>query len=429
MPQWLNIAFDCEIRDKRPVLQCEYDGLTLHIKPSAEEPFADVIAVFAHDPEVDDIQLRVNRFLSSMTWKDGKAYLTLGSGGWGTSFFEKSKPQFFYREKRQSPYGVITEYDFEHLHVSKDTHQNLGLALYRDALGVNNDFYRFLNFYKIINIRHARGKQQMEWINANISRLESSTSWTAPLGVERLEELQKHESDIGHYLYVQGRTAIAHAYMKPIRDPDIPKDRMTIAQDISLMRALAEMFIEQELGVPSIGTTWREHLYELSGFKSLFGDTLTQRLKSSEDVPMTDFPRIPLLSIGLKEKASYQALEKLKFEIRECRAGRVILVTDGGPESAQVVILLDFCQETLELAWETLGITRNHPNYSKAAEASIFRFLIDYFLNGSLQIINAETGERVSHKTAFIPVDINLEATIAGWRTQIKRLEEKSNKS
>jgi hypothetical protein len=427
MPQWVNIAFESEILDPRPALCCEYDGLLLHIKPSNDPTYADVIAVFTPRSSVEDIQLRVNRFLSAMAWKDGQAYVTLGTSGLSTASLEKDSPLFILRERRRSPYGTISHYDFEHLQNPQKPEQKLALALYRDGLGVNNDFYRFLNFYKIINIGYSTGKDQMAWINSAILQLKSHNSWTMHAGLERLKEIQTSNSDIGNYLYVQGRVAIAHAYANPIRDPDVPSDRATIVQDISLMRALAELFIEQELGVPSMGKIWREHLYELAGWKSLFGETLSLRIKGLEDIEPADFPTIPPLTIGLKEKPSYQALQNLKFEVKACKAGEVILVADAGPQTAGAAIVLDFSGGSLELPLETFGINRKHPEYEKNAEASIFRFLIDYFSNGRLEIYNATTGERISFKSAFIPANIDLEATIRIWEQRIESLESKSS--
>ena len=421
MPQWLNIAFESEIRDSRPLLRCEYDGLALHIKPSSDPIHADVIAVFTDDSAVvDDIQLRVNRFLSAMAWKDGQAYVTLGTTGLATASLESNTPLFIHRERRCSPYATLSRYDFEHLQNPQKPEQKLALALYRDGLGANNEFYRFLSFYKIINIGHSTGETQKAWINRNIVNLRE---W---LATERLKKLQCEVSDIANYLYMQGRNAIAHAYGDPIRDPDVPKDRMTIVQDIALMRGLAELFIEEELGVPSIGKIWREHLYELAGFKSLFGDALSLRIKGLEDIDPADFSTVPALTISLKEKPPYQALQNLKFEVKACKAGEVILVVDAGPQTAQAAIVLDFPTENLEFSIESLGIDRRHQDYSKNAEASIFRFLIDYFSNGRLEIHDARTGERISFKSAFVPANIDLDATLRVWERKIESLESKS---
>ncbi len=48
----------------------------------------------------------------------------------------------------------------------------LALALYRDALEVNSEPFRFLGFYKIINVVRGTGPQQITWINARVNTLE-----------------------------------------------------------------------------------------------------------------------------------------------------------------------------------------------------------------------------------------------------------------
>ena len=166
MPWWLNISFEAEIRDSRPQLRCDYDGLTLHIEPSQEEKYADTIAIFSADSEMEDVRLRVNRFLSAMAWKDGKRYVTLGSAGHGTASFDRNTPIFFSKYPRESPYAINGQYDFDHLQNPPGENQKLALALYRDGLGVNNEYYRFLNFYKIINILNSTGAEQKAWIKA-----------------------------------------------------------------------------------------------------------------------------------------------------------------------------------------------------------------------------------------------------------------------
>jgi hypothetical protein len=51
-------------------------------------------------------------------------------------------------------------------------------------------------------------------------------------------------------------------------DPDDPQDTERLARDLPLMKAVAEYAIEHELGVRSMRTIWREHLYELAGFRT-----------------------------------------------------------------------------------------------------------------------------------------------------------------
>jgi hypothetical protein len=57
--------------------------------------------------------------------------------------------------------------------------------------------------------------------------------------------------DIGNFHLRRGRDSIAHAYNQPILDADIPTDRAAANRNVDLMQGLAEVFIQEGLGVPS----------------------------------------------------------------------------------------------------------------------------------------------------------------------------------
>ena len=64
------------------------------------------------------------------------------------------------------------------------------------------------------------------------------------LARKRLEELQKLHKDIGEYLYESGRCAVAHAFNRPLVDPDNPDDTQRLDADLPVIKALAEQMIE-----------------------------------------------------------------------------------------------------------------------------------------------------------------------------------------
>jgi len=420
MCTWLVTAFDSSVEDPRDYLQTKYGGLTLHIKPAHKDE-VNRVSVFLEDPEqVAQARLVVNRFLSAMAWNDGQPYVTLGSIASGARLTDRDTPRFNYTEGRVLRYRVVNEFDFEHLQDPPEKKQKLGLALYREGLNSSLPLYQLLSFYKIINVGFQDPDQQMAWINSNLITIRRNY-----LGGDRLEELSATTADIGKYLYVQGRTAIAHAYSDPIRDPDDPIDVSTTRRDAELMQALATTFIEDELHVPSLSKIHAEHLYELAGFKKMFGDTLSARLKAAENVPLADFPPIPPLKIGLRvhltDGLQYECLTALPFQIASCASGVVSLQTDPTAQAIAACITLDFPMERLELVPQRFGLST--VNRTKAAEICFFRFLIDYFHNGYLRIFDANSGERLSHKLAFLPVNIDSGATIRAWERRIAELE------
>jgi hypothetical protein len=79
--------------------------------------------------------------------------------------------------------------------------------------------------------------------------------------VDRIRELANSETDLGAYLYHQGRCAVAHANGTPLVNPDNYSDKRRLELDLSLMKEVAGLFIEQELGILSDSAFW-EHLQE-----------------------------------------------------------------------------------------------------------------------------------------------------------------------
>ena len=415
---WLVMAFDSDEQDLRDYLKTEYDGLTLHIKPGHGDAVS-VISTFLEDnTKCSEAQPIINRFLSAMAWKEGKAFVTLSGISGGARPTERDKPRFNYSEGRVLRSAITSRFDFEHLQNPPDEKQKLALALYREGLNSRNtQFYRFLSFFKILNIKFATGKAQIGWINANLGKI-----WNY-IAQERLAELQKTEPDIGECLWKEGRNAIAHANTDPILDPDIPTDRTAATRDSDLMQGLTEVFIQEELGMPSQRKIWQEHLYELEGFKRLFGQPLTARLNAKESVPQADFPPLPPLTLNLKEQPPYDCLAALSFRVAACKDGIVLLATDPTAQPMAVALALNFPAEKLDLVLQMFGVNHKQEKYTKATAACHYRFLIEYFCNGCLQVFDAGTGKRLSHKTAFVAVNIDLSATVEGWKKQIKELE------
>ncbi len=75
--------------------------------------------------------------------------------------------------------------------------------------------------------------------------------------------------DVGRHLYSSGRSAIAHAYNSSVIDPDTSEDLDRLRIELPLVKELAEMVIEHELGAKSRKTTYTEHKYEVNGFRDI----------------------------------------------------------------------------------------------------------------------------------------------------------------
>jgi hypothetical protein len=106
-------------------------------------------------------------------------------------------------------------------------------------------------------------------------------------------------------------------------DPDDPQDTERLARDLPLMKAVAEYAIEHELGVHSMRTIWREHLYELAGFRESLGVALVNDLKNGRDVSVEAFPRLPKVSVRLRDHGSFAGLESLQPEVVSATTGKL----------------------------------------------------------------------------------------------------------
>jgi hypothetical protein len=110
-------------------------------------------------------------------------------------------------------------------------------------MSVNSIPYKFLGFFKIINILYKNGPDQKAWIKATLPSLTESHLQ------KRLQALS-NEPDVAAYLFESGRCAVAHAYSDPLIDPDDLTHLRRLSADLDVVQALAEHLIKHELNVP-----------------------------------------------------------------------------------------------------------------------------------------------------------------------------------
>jgi hypothetical protein len=102
------------------------------------------------------------------------------------------------------------------------------------------------------------------------------------------------------HLRESSRHAIAHAQADPIINPDDPRDARRLRSELPIIEALGVLAIEQRLGIQSGHTIWKEHLYELRGWKPVFGAAIIAAVLAGE--PVQEDPQIdaPVLNVRLR---------------------------------------------------------------------------------------------------------------------------------
>jgi hypothetical protein len=239
---WLNLAVIPHFSWPNAPITLPFEGKTIVLSPPTEG-LACRLALFESTGTDFDVGGTIlSRFLSRLAWamnsgvceiffsgsNNPAAPGRLGAGAYGQSIYATTDP----------PHCI-------YIPTAGSQEADLALALFREAMSVNSEPFAFLSYYKVLNIRYATGHAQERWINDNLRQL-----WYQP-AVDRLNALQLQHPDIGHYMYVQGRCAIAHANGSPLVNPDVYVDKRRMRDDMPLMKELAALFIEQELGVLS----------------------------------------------------------------------------------------------------------------------------------------------------------------------------------
>lgn len=115
----------------------------------------------------------------------------------------------------------------------------LALALYKEGRNAESVFYRYLNYWKVLEVAMPDWRQRAAWIETNASRVP---------GGEPLPDIGSSGS-LSKYLYESGRCAIAHVSDDPFVNPDKVDDQRRISRDVFLVEELAAHALREVMGV------------------------------------------------------------------------------------------------------------------------------------------------------------------------------------
>lgn len=363
----------------------------------------------------------VMRFVSNLSWVEDRGFMVEGVGG-------GSLPRPMGWDKRTG-FSICDEFDLSYFPEPASNEALLALALMREGRGLNHPAYAFLSFYRVLEVAFPDGRKRKAWVKANADAV------TGIRVKEALDEMKrKGITDIGAHLFESGRCAIAHANQHPIVDPDKPDDLRRLSSEMPVMIALAQKAIEEELGVETSMTVYREHLYELAGFKQILGPEIVGFLTRGEQVTEQRMLDIPDISVRIRRKKPYAPLNNLSIK-HVGQDGKVFHMRFESKECDVIFrFALDFGTERLEFSlFHDIGVKDTGTVESAERIAEVRRFENDYFGNGQLHIVNAETGDLIGRKDAYIPMNMFLDqdkadAEIARWKAlAVYRRERNDN--
>jgi len=387
-----------------PVL---YKGYELLILPAIDDLYPAVATHQTQRVEGEPLftpaqaQIIICNFLSAVCWSSNEHIIIEG--------FSAGIPPFRYAGREFNVRTTDIHY-FDEIPEVDNPREVLALALYREAMGVNNPAFQFLGYYKIINILHRSGNEQKKWINKNLEELEHAAT-------KRLQKLKEQEEDIGKYLYELGRNAVAHANVntwETVANPDNFADYKRLSKDMPLIKGLAARCIECEFGIQSPLTILKEHLYELRGFKNLFKQETLSKIMNGEKIKEFELPHIPKLSIRLRGKKTYNVLESLTAKIIEVEKRGILLSCSSLTNKVEVFLFLNFIEERLQS--DFIGSSPLPAGFlgddgtPEAAEriADFYEFRKWYLANGVLEVWATEYDTLLGRCDPFVPTNMYL---------------------
>jgi len=162
-----------------------------------------------------------------------------------------------------------------------------------------------------------------------------------------------------------------------------------------------------EFGVETPMTRFRKHLYELAGFKSLLGEDLVGRLTRNEPVQDNVDLELPPVSFRIHGHPPFPAMEGLLPAYAGRNETTLILGFQSSDGKLEVQVGLNFGTERLEFEiFRDVSFEDNGTADSAQKALELHAFFDALFLNGQLEIYNCETGDRLSFKDAYIPVNM-----------------------
>lgn len=398
MAPWIVVGVDTSVAWPTTDTDIEFRGHKLTLRPGSKELMPSVAFWHPAVLSFDEALLIVRHFLSSLAWVERTAVREEGVMG-GTRPIRIGWPMR----------GNVITHNFRHDYLPDpaDPRSRLALAIYREALGLNSVAYRFLGFFKVINLLRKTSREQKDWINAALPSVKEHGA------VERWTELAETVPDVGAYLYESGRCAVAHSYSELVADPENVADCARLSKDLYLIQALAELAIESALGVKSQDAVWREHLYHLEGFRNLLGEDIASRIRQKDAGIDLSALRVPTLSLRVRDRDQLASFCGLTATAKVAVEGVLWIECLSRSDVLHVLIGLDLSNELLLFDPEQgIAVHRDSGADSLQGMMDHLQLLKELLCNGALEILVSETGECLGRTDTYIGHNIDLAGSL-----------------
>lgn len=239
--RYLNMAVDCQVTWPKEETVVEFDSYKLILLPKTKDNTTSIhIDLYGQKITPEDAHTLFNRFLSLMTWCDDQ--FSIQQDGWSGNPVPLAVP------KRNLAFATAHHWAFGRK-IPDSQESRTAIAIYRDARNAQQNYmipYAVLSYYKIIELKHKGRSEAKTWFRDNFevlrqspNRTEDLTAFEAACGSEKPED----------YLWRACRCAVAHANKPYSIDPDDFHELRRLHEAADVLRALARLFIQTELGI------------------------------------------------------------------------------------------------------------------------------------------------------------------------------------
>lgn len=391
--QWVIAGVESSIPWPKVPQVVPFGGVDFILRPLTDEDAATV-CINTEKAKITSKDARdlILRFGSALTWSDGHSFEV-------TTWTGSGHPIRIGRRRG----NIVQEFlEPELLPVIPDEDAATALALFREGVSSDNNFYAFLSLYKVISFIHREGKQRGAWIEQTLPTL------THPEAQRRIQELQAAGINPSEYLQVDGRHAIAHAEKNVFVNPDKLVDHERIYRDLPIVRALAMQAIEERFHIYHYLSRSAPKQSDIPGFERLFGPDLIAKILNKEDVEgvSVDIPANMTALIRRRNTIIHfeglQAVEMRRFE----DGCSLRLANKEG--TLNIAVGVDFRNH--KLLYEPQGNCgvrlnkKSRPSIELCSKLQEFNWL--YYGNGSLELWDADTDELLGTTDAYLPVNM-----------------------
>lgn len=241
--RFLNLGVDTQVTWPPEETRVEFEGYRLILMPKTAENTTSIhIDLVGQRLNQERAVSLINRFLSLMTWCDDQFAVRL-EGGYGTPIPVPVR-------KQELAFMTAYAWIFDRK-IPASAEARKALAIYREGRNAEQNYmisYAILSYYKIIELKFGdfSGPDVQAWIASNYANLKADNTLS--------REVAAFEKECGNeapqqYLNSACRVAVAHSSVNHPSDPDELTELRRLHVAAHILRALARLFIREELGV------------------------------------------------------------------------------------------------------------------------------------------------------------------------------------